>query len=159
MTNRILAIGMLALLFSCAQAPKITKVDEAPRLPSSQETTMIKQCGEIQYSEDKYTARDKDDVMFSVLLDCNRDRTISAEEGRLVIGIPLAHVKPQQKSWLTRWKRAAVSANNIASANPYVCVTVEATEDPCVTGRSVYGTKPKFVGSVFNIQNPAKKGK
>lgn len=126
------------------------------RIPNSEPvpaTNIINACGEIQYSENSYAALDSDDVMYVLKLDCNHDRKISVEDNNLIIGIPITELRPQQKAWLTRWKKLAIQAAKKSSANPYLCMHVETLNDPCLNGKSVLGYKPRFTSKIFNLQS------
>lgn len=149
-----LILAMLVLA-GCGQMQK-----QSEREPSSdkmQKALTIQQCGEIEYSEDNRVARDREELMYSLKLDCNRDRKITDADKNLIIGIALEQIRPQQKSWLTRWKRQAVLVAQNAKANPYLCMQVEVSEDPCQTGRSVFGVKPQFTSRIYNLQSAGEK--
>lgn len=149
--NKFIFLLSLALV-SCGQMQKEN------RLPSSEsDAKVVRQCGEIRYSENNRVARDSEDLMYILHLDCNRDRKIDLTDKNLVIGIPLQQLRLQQKSWLTRWKQQAVRAAQVASANPYLCVEVQAVADPCISGKSVTGTAPIFTSRVSNLQRSGEK--
>ncbi len=151
MENKIIFLLSLALV-SCGQMQKENRV------PSSESgVAVVRQCGEIQYSENNRVARDTEDLMYTLHLDCNRDRKVTPADKNLVIGIPLQQVKPQQKAWLTRWKQQAVRAAQVGSANPYLCIQVEGKADPCITGQSITGNNPIFTSRVSNLQQSGSK--
>ncbi len=148
---RIKSIGVIILILSgCGSMQKLSF-----REPTSEKNVkliQVYQCGEIQYSEDNYVARDDDDLIYALRLDCNRDQKITPQDRNLNISISIDQIKPQQKAWLTRWKQAAVQAAKNAKANPYLCMQIQINEDPCVSGKNTFGFKPIFTSKVTNIQ-------
>ena len=150
MKNIYVLILLTGLILSCSQMQK--HFDREPSAEKGKALNAVNQCGEIKYSENNNVARDEDDIMYSLSLDCNRDKIIDEQDRGLVIGIPLEQLKPQQKAWLTRWKRQAVQSAKDLNANPYLCLQVNATEDPCISGRSVLGTKPVFTSKIYNLK-------
>lgn len=141
------------VLTACTHTPS-----ETAREPSSTYVgyEKVRQCGTIQYTESNRNALNVEDLHYVLKTDCNRDKLISANESRKAIFIPLEQIKPQQKSWLTRWKNEAMAKENKASANPYICVQVLAKEDPCATGRSALGHRPQFSANVQSFQSKRK---
>ena len=149
-------IGII-ILFSFGSGQMQKQSHREPSSDRNVKLISVQQCGEIQYSEDNYVARDDDDLIYALRLDCNRDQKITLADKNLNISIRLDQIKPQQKAWLSRWKQQAVFAAKNAKANPYLCLQVQASEDPCVTGKNAFGVRPIFTSKVFNIQKEVEK--
>lgn len=135
-----LSLIMMSTLFSCAHK----KNPEGLRAPSSTSYTEISKCGELQYSENSRNAVDSDDIFYNLKIDCNDDGRVNKYDEQRAISIPVNQLSPQQKAWVTRWKRQAVQQQKDSSAHPFVCVQILAVEDPCVSGKNVLGYSPKL---------------
>lgn len=141
---------LLSLVLSaCSHVPI-----ESIRTPSAfTGYEVVRQCGVIQYTEDNRNALNDEDLQYVLKADCNQDKVISKIENKKAIFIPIDQVKPQQKSWLTRWKNEAIDETHKSRANPYICIQVLAKEDPCISGKSVFGYAPKFSANVQSFQS------
>jgi len=133
--------AMTLLQFSCAHQPD--SADDT-RAPSSVSYSEINKCGELSYSEDSRNAVDSDDLFYNLKIDCSSDGVVNKDDKQRVISFPLNQLQPQQKAWITRWKRQVVRQKNNARANPFVCAQLLAVEDPCSSGKNVLGYSPKF---------------
>ena len=138
-----LCLSLSVSLSSCVStSPK-------DRLPSSaKEYQQINRCGELGFSETTYVARDMDDVYYSLNLDCNGDRQVNAQDKQKAISIPLDQLSSQQKSWITRWTKAAQRHSKNLQAKPFICAELVVTDDPCVTGQNVLGYKPRLTSKI-----------
>ncbi len=140
--NIVLSVSflMVSTLFSCAHKNN----QDGPRAPSSVSYTEVSKCGELQYSENSRNAVDNDDIFYSLKLDCNADGKVNKYDEQRAISIPVQQLSPQQKAWITRWKRQAVQRQKDSGANPFVCAQVLVIEDPCASGKNVLGYSPKL---------------
>lgn len=104
----------------------------------------VAQCGTIEFAESNYAARDTNDRVYTMALDCNQDRKIDAADGNRAINIPVGQLTEATLKWLKNTKRMVVNKSKSAKQNPYICVEVEAASDPCGSGKNALGFKPKF---------------
>lgn len=150
--KKIYVIAAIALLASCSH----NQVDTHPnmdRLPSS--TTEVMSCGLLGTTETSRNAVDVnfaekiDDRLYSLQIDCNKDSVVNLEKEHLIVGVPMSQVKPAQKSWITRWSKRAIRTQHNPAAKPYVCMTYQASYDPCTANKNVYGVAPRFSSKVL----------
>ena len=151
--KKIYVIAAIALLASCGHNPVADNVNPAfDRAPSS--TSEMMSCGLLGSTETARNAVDVnlaekiDDRLLSLQVDCNKDQVVDLAKEKLVVGVPMSHVKPGQKGWITRWRKIAIKKQKNQSAKPYVCMKYQAAYDPCTANKNVYGTAPKFSGKI-----------
>ncbi len=131
-------VSLSCLIFSC-QSMKSTpfKDEQKPvlsRLPDSSEAANLskyKNCGQIISSESSYTTVDSDDLGYALVVDCNQNQKIDDNEFKKVIWISNDSLVTQQKSWITRWRKRAITKNKNVKAQPYVCMTYSAKKNVC----------------------------
>lgn len=151
--RKIYVIAAIALLASCGHSPIADNTNPSfERMPSS--TTEVMSCGLLGSTETSRNAVDVnvsekiDDRLYSLQLDCNKDRVVDLDKERLVVGVPMNQVTPAQKGWITRWRKIAVKVQKNQAAKPYLCMKYQAAYDPCVAGKNVYGIAPQFSGKI-----------
>lgn len=150
--KKLLVLLVITSWFGCSSKP-VDSDEFNNRTPANiAAAQVINKCGEVGYNETSYSALNPEDVMYIMRLDCNLNRQIDREDGGVVIGLPVNELKPQQKAWLTRWKKMAVRSQKNALASPYLCMKVTATQDPCLSKKSVLGFKPSFTSKVLKVQ-------
>ncbi len=151
--KKLSVIAALLMLASCGH--KAVDSDRNPaydRNPAA--TTQVMSCGLLGSSESVRNAVDVnpsaqiDDRMYTLQVDCNRDRVVDSTTEHLIVGVPMNQVNAQQKGWITRWRKIAVKNQKNQSAKPYVCMNYGASFDPCQANRNVYGVAPKFSSKV-----------
>ena len=151
--KKLSVIAALLMLASCGH--KAVDPDRNPaydRNPSA--TTQVMSCGLLGSSESVRNAVDVnpsmqiDDRMYTLQVDCNKDRVVDLEKEQLIVGVPMSQVSSAQKGWITRWRKIAVKNQKNQAAKPYVCMNYGASFDPCAANRNVYGVAPKFSSKV-----------
>lgn len=146
--------AVFLLASSCAQQP--TSWIREPSSSTAQ-YVMIKQCGEIGYTESNYNALDNEDAMYAFKLDCNGDGKVSRADGGFMIGLPFEYVSPQQKGWITRWKREIVRTTKNASSNPYVCAEIMSYGNPCETKQNSLSGRASFTQNITEFTKNQRK--
>lgn len=151
--KKISVVAALLVLASCGHQPVADSDSAFDRKPSN--TTEIMSCGLLGSAETARNAVDVnisekiDDRIYSLQIDCNRDRVVHPENERLIVGIPANLVRSSQKGWITRWRKTAVKAQKNPAAKPYVCMNYQAAYDPCAANKNVHGYAPKFSSKVL----------
>lgn len=142
----------LIMLTSCTHKQPTETHPNFDRLPSS--VSRVSSCGFLGSTETARNAVDVnyadkiDDRFYSLQLDCNKDRRLNTQKETKIAGFPVNQVSSQQKGWITRWRKMAVKAEKNPAARPYVCVNYQASYDPCLENKNVYGLAPKFSSKV-----------
>lgn len=150
--KKLLLIAAVLMLASCGHKQYADTHPNMDRLPSS--TSEVTSCGLLGSTETARNAVDVnfadkiDDRLYSLQVDCNKDRVVNIESETTIVGIPMNQVSPQQKGWITRWRKVAVKAQKNPAAKPYVCMSYQAAYDPCTANKNVYGLAPRFSSKV-----------
>ena len=153
--KKLSAIAAFLMLASCGHNKPVADLNQvSDRAPSNERTQAVKSCGYLTSSETSRNAVDvnsdaKIDDRFIVLqVDCNKDGVVDLDSEKQIVGVPTYLVSPQQKGWITRWRKIAIKQQRNQAAKPYVCMDYTAWSDPCTSGKNVYGVSPKFSSKV-----------
>ncbi len=152
--KKIYVIAAIALLASCSHNPVADTNPAFDRSPSSTRTQEVMSCGLLGSTETARNAVDVnleekiDDRLYSLQIDCNKDKVVDLEKEQLIVGVPMSQVTPSQKGWITRWRKIAIKNQKNQSARPYVCMKYSAWYDPCTAGKNAYGVAPQFSGKI-----------
>ena len=141
--KKIFMLSLLGLLMGC-QSSQTNSEQNQDRSPSSTGLSYYGTCGRISLPESNQVARDVGDTNFAIKLDCNMDKQITKKDGRKFLMIPSYSINNENRRWLVNQKRALVSTTKNPNANPYVCVKVRASADPCGQNKPVLGFSPVF---------------
>lgn len=151
--KKIYVIAAIALLASCSHNPVADNGHPAfDRAPSA--VSEVMSCGRLGSTETSRNAVDVnpfekiDDRLFTLQVDCNKDGVVNSVKENRYVGIPVNQVSPQQKGWITRWRKIAVKVQKDQAAKPYLCMKYQAAYDPCAANRDVYGMAPKFSSKI-----------
>jgi hypothetical protein len=104
----------------------------------------IQTCGRIEFPESNHVARDADDTNYAIKLDCNGDKHITKQDGHKFLMIPSYSIDNKTRQWLVEQKRVLTQSTQNPQANPYVCLSVKASADPCRESKAVWGFSPYF---------------
>lgn len=113
----------------------------------------IIRCGQLFYGESNRFAADygaREQVPYSMRLDCNSNKQIDADDGVHVV--TFTGLAPQQKGHFTRWRQAAAQQHG-SSGVPYVCFQAEQgkSADPCSIDAHITIDKANFTSKVDGV--------
>lgn len=149
--NKISLFLYFALMTACSHKTNFVDNQRLPSSDSKLEYQVFTGCGEISYGDSSYNTLNLEDVMYNMALDCNHDKIINSDDHFLSVAIPVNYVKPAQKGWITRFSKMARKSQHSKLAKPYMCMSFQALENPCVSRKNTIGYNPKFAGRIENI--------
>ena len=137
-------LSLLGLLVGCQSQQWNSESNQGRHPSSANDMSRIQTCGRLEFPESNQMARDNGDTNYAIQLDCNGDKHITKSDGRKVLMIPSYSINNENRQWLVKQKHALVERTQNSRANPYVCLSVKASADPCSQGKTVWGFSPIF---------------
>ncbi len=99
-----------------------------------------KACGDLVQGESTHTALNNNDANYFLRVDCESVIGSNGKNKSTWVRFADGSTVPQQRSYLTRWRRKAVSDNTTAGhgrrAVPYICFRGQMTEPLCTGATS-----------------------
>lgn len=115
---------------------------------SIRQINKVKACGDLVQGESSHTALNNEHASYYLKVDCKSVEDASEGVNSVWIKFGGKSLKPQQKGWLTRWKRKAafdnLSSGNARRAVPYICFKGETDVNLC---------KSKQAGTAFLVNS------